>query len=426
MPKSQLNFIDPDAVIDAFAEAVSMTAAQRGSEFAEADCGRGLALTVYDAAMASNDTAAQGAAAIKLGQTQSRHEGIIRAMKACGDGDPTAPMTIAGMIGEGHGLGAAVEQSGILFGENRPARAEAVVDARTLGLGYRQGARATLGAPGPRLYSDTIDTRPSTRDDVLDAFTRQGGARPWETDQVTYLKETVTTDAAAERAPGGSIAESEISLAEAQEPIRSVGHKVQVNDETLADGGPRLRRYIDERLPRMTRARINRQLVAGAGSGANLTGVAHAASHAANTQTVNYAAATFAALVLPAISDAQEAIFNNGEAVASHVIINASVWAGIKKLQVKGGETSANSFDTGQFVLGNPADADIARSLWGLTVILVPSTVLPDGATDADVVAVVGDFDNFAEFYLRQDARVETGWVANNHAYPVVTHDHYI
>ena len=174
--------------------------------------------------------------------------------------------------------------------------------------------------------------------------------------------------------------------------------------------------YINTRLPRFVRARIGRQLVAGDGAGVNLKGVVAAASHAANTQVVNYVAATFAALVLAAVSDAQEAVFNNGEASASHVIMNASVWAAIKRLQVKGGDTSANAYDTGQYVLGNPADADIARSLWGLTVIPVPSTVLPDGDTDDDVVAVVGDFDNHAEFYLRQDARVETGWVADDFA----------
>ena len=198
--------------------------------------------------------------------------------------------------------------------------------------------------------------------------------------------------------------------------MRSPGVKLPMTEEVIADGGAAVARYLDERLPQLVRNRINRQAVIGNGVAPNLQGVVNAATHAANHQTINYDAATFARLVLAGVIDAQEAVMNNGDAEASHVVMNATVWKNIRKLQVQ-----HSGGDSGEYVLGGPGDQEVARALWGMSVLPVPSTTLPTGAADNDTVAVVGDFANFADFYLRKDAFVERGWENDQFGKAIIT-----
>ena len=243
-----------------------------------------------------------------------------------------------------------------------------------------------------------------------------GGPLPWATADVLYFLETVAAAAAAERAEGGAFGESAITLTDKKQPIRSPGHKLPASEEVLADGGPALANYLDIRMGQFVRNRINRQAIVGSGAGAELQGAVNAATHAANHQTINYVAASFAKLVLGAVIDAQEAVMNNGEAEASHVVMNSTVWKGIRKLQVQ-----HSGGDSGEYVLGGPGDQEVSRSLWGLGVIPVPATTLPTGAADNDTVAVVGDFANYADFYLRKDAFVERGWEADQFGKAIIT-----
>ena len=347
----------------------------------------------------------------------SQYEGTIRGLRA-GGYDPivagAAPVNVGGLSAE-------IEARRILAPDG-PRNTVAEIPAHALGLGYGEGARGTLftqtaGAPPRVRRARDIDTRPGfDREDMLDAIMGRGGPLSWSTADVLYFVEAVAGADAAERAEGAALSEPTITLTDKKQPIRSPGVKIPVTEEVLADGGAAVARYLDERLPQLVRNRINRQAVAGSGAGVQLQGVVNAATHAANHQTIDYVAATFARLVLAGVIDAQEAVMNNGEAEASHVVMNATVWKGIRKLEVQHSGGSS-----GEYVLGGPGDQEVARSLWGMGVIPVPSTTLPTGAADNDTVAVVGDFANFADFYLRKDAFVERGWEADQFGKVIIT-----
>jgi HK97 family phage major capsid protein len=210
---------------------------------------------------------------------------------------------------------------------------------------------------------------------------------------VVYMRETVTTVAAAERAEGGVYAEAQISYAEDSSTVRSIGVSLPVTDEQLEDV-PGVQGMIDGRLLFFLRQRLDGQVLTGNGAPPNLTGILNTAS--VQTQAKG-ADPTF-----DAIHKAITLVQITGRAVPSAIILHPNDWQDIRLTRTA----------DGIYILGNPADVG-AQRLWGLPVVV----------TDAETenTGLVGDFVNHCELRPRRGAEVQVGLDADDFTHGIQT-----
>ena len=90
--------------------------------------------------------------------------------------------------------------------------------------------------------------------------------------QYKYLEETTFTNNAAATAEGSALGESALAFTERTEDIKKIGGFLPVTEELLADVAT-VQGYIDSRLRTMVNLTLTDQIMAGSGSGANLTGI---------------------------------------------------------------------------------------------------------------------------------------------------------
>jgi HK97 family phage major capsid protein len=82
----------------------------------------------------------------------------------------------------------------------------------------------------------------------------------------------VATNAAAAVAEGGAKPASTLNFAAVDEPVRKVATTIKVTDEMMQDV-PAIRSYIDNRLTLFVQIASEAQILTGAGTGANITGI---------------------------------------------------------------------------------------------------------------------------------------------------------
>ena len=338
--------------------------------------------------------------------------GIRDANKQLGFRNPDDPFSAAAIsrlgFDAGGGLSRALHDAGVFAAAGERPGSPAAADTRVvvpLSTALPALALTSSGFPSTPFRVDNIDTRPVVFTDVWQVY--MGGLGPvpiTSGNTVSYLKETVAAEGAAERAEGAAAGTSDFSTAEQKLHISSVADKIGVSEEMLADE-QRARPYIDNRLGDFILDRLDTRLVSGNGTDPNLQGVV-GARVAANDITV--AAAVTGHDGIDALSDAVEKVKTTGGANASHILVNPTVWGTIKKAKVQAGDSAANKFDSGDYILGNPSDADFGRMLFGLPV--VQTNALSDSGTAGNVWAIVGDFDTFGQLFIRQEMVIEAGW----------------
>jgi HK97 family phage major capsid protein len=215
------------------------------------------------------------------------------------------------------------------------------------------------------------------------------------TDQaaVVYMRETVTTVAAAERAEAGVYAEAEISYAEDSSTVRSIGVSLPVTDEQLEDV-PGVQGMIDGRLLFFLRQRLDGQVLNGSGGAPNLRGILNAVT--IQTQ------AKGADPVFDAIHKAITLVMVTGRAVPNAIIMNPNDWQDLRLTRTA----------DGIYILGNPADVG-AQRLWGLPVVVTDAL--------AENTGLVGDFANHCELRPRRAAEVQVGYDADDFTHGIQT-----
>lgn len=205
------------------------------------------------------------------------------------------------------------------------------------------------------------------------------------TDTVRYRKQTLRTNAAAMIAEQGTIPKSSYGYSKATAPVRKIGHAVDISEETVADA-PQLQAEVDGELVYGLELEREAQVLAGDGTGENLSGLI--------TEATSFVAA--AGLDdLTRIDRLRLAILQLSLAdyICDGFVMNPTDWTAIDLLK-----------DTqGRFIFGNPG-MQSQPMLWGKPV--VESNTMAVGSW------LAGDMDRAATFYERDGIEV---LISNEH-----------
>ena len=118
-------------------------------------------------------------------------------------------------------------------------------------------------------------------------------AIPTSSNSIDYVRENVFTNAAAEVAEGGGLAQSSITFVPEAAPVQDVGHYIKISRQLAMDNAA-LGAYIDRRMVYGVNLRVEGQLVAGNGTNPNLGGLTKVGNFTAH----GYTAASLTALQL--------------------------------------------------------------------------------------------------------------------------------
>ncbi len=201
---------------------------------------------------------------------------------------------------------------------------------------------------------------------------------------VVYMLETTFTNNAAETAENAAIPENALALTETTVNIRKIAASLPVTSEQLADV-EQVRAYIDQRLRYALMARIDLQLITGAGTGVlweglkNVTGIQSVALSNEIPETVHQG-----------ITD----IRVNGFDEPDEVILHPTDWDQVATLKDS----------TGGYVYAHPASPAEPR-LWGKRVTLT--------TVDSAGTGYVGAFAAQSALYMRQGIDVA---ITDSHA----------
>jgi len=208
-----------------------------------------------------------------------------------------------------------------------------------------------------------------------------------DSDLVSYLRQTATTNAAAPVAAGGLKPTSVFSVEKVDQPVRVVAHLSEAIDRSLLADQDALTDFLDQQLRLGILLAEEQQIISGSGTAPNLRGILNTAGISSVTRNV--------AGSEPSIEAIQRAItlvrlsFFEPDAIVLH----PSDYSEIRIMKDS----------TGQYLAG-PITDDGPPTLLGHEVVTSP--VLSEG------VAIVGAFAAGATVWEREEARVtfaETG-----------------
>lgn len=207
-----------------------------------------------------------------------------------------------------------------------------------------------------------------------------------ETNQaaVKFMRETAFTNAALETAEGAAYPEAELGLTEDSEMVRKLAVFLPITDEQLEDE-PRVRDYVNNRLTRMLRERLDGQILNGDGIAPNLSGILSTAG--IQTQALG------ADVVLDALYKAITKVRHTGFAEPDAVVLHPNDWQAIRLVRTT----------DGIYIWGNPAQAG-PETVWGLPVVVTPAI--------AENTGLVGAFREFAEVAMKRGIDFQ---ISNSH-----------
>lgn len=196
---------------------------------------------------------------------------------------------------------------------------------------------------------------------------------------VEYTRELSFTNAAAETAEGAAKPESTLTFELVSAPVRTIAHFLKVSKQALEDAA-QLQSYIDTRLRYGVDLRFESQVVNGAGTGQDISGITASGNYTAFTPATGDTALDSLSRAIGLIRAA------NYEANA--ILMNPSDWGAIERLK-----DTANAY-----IVGNPLNP-YGASLWGKPVV-VTNTVTAGKL-------LVGAFDVSHQIFNRSQTVVE-------------------
>jgi len=209
---------------------------------------------------------------------------------------------------------------------------------------------------------------------VIDLFA-QGDTR---NNSVPYMRETTTTNAAAETAEAAAKPESALAFTEIDEPVRTIATVLPITAQLLEDVSAS-RAYVEGRLAYFVRQRLDAQVLTGDGAAPNLRGILNRISLQTQAKGVDPTP--------DAIGKAMDLIRVNGGYEPDGIVMHPSDWQDVRHLRTA----------DGIYIWGSPADSNPAR-IWGLPVAV--STAITQGT------ALVGAFRTAAMLFWRSQMQI--------------------
>ncbi|MBW8638987.1 phage major capsid protein [Hoeflea sp. WL0058] len=204
-------------------------------------------------------------------------------------------------------------------------------------------------------------------------------------DTVKFMEETTRTHGAAERAEGGTFAESTFEMTERESTVRKITDSVPVTDEQLEDVA-QVQSYLNGRLIFGLRQRLDSQCLIGNGTAPNLRGL----KNVVGIQTQ----AKGADPIPDAFFKAMTKIRVTGRAVPTHHVIHSTDWEKVRLLRTA----------DGVYIWGNPSEAGPER-MWGLPVVQCDA--------DSAGTGYVGSFlPAWVSLYERRGVDVQVGYIS--------------
>jgi HK97 family phage major capsid protein len=261
---------------------------------------------------------------------------------------------------------------------------------RTLitGASDTQGGAFVFNDVQPGYYPQGIQ-RPLTVRDIITVGNTDGDTVEFvkmtgQTNNAAPVPEsTATADPGAMTTANGVKPESAIALAKVTTNVITIAHWIPATKRALSDAG-QLRTLIDNFLRYGLEEELEDQIVAGAGTGENFTGIA---------ETTGVQAQTYDTDLLTTTRKARTKVRTVGRAVPTAFLMNPSDWETIDLLQD----------NEARYYFGGPANLGQPR-LWGLPV--VESEAVTAGT------AYVGDFRKCV-LWEREGASIQ---VSDSHA----------
>jgi hypothetical protein len=201
---------------------------------------------------------------------------------------------------------------------------------------------------------------------------------------VKFLQETTFTNEATETTEGSAYPEGELAMEEESVLVRKIAVFLPCTDEQLEDE-PRARDYVNNRLARMIRERLDGQILNGDGAAPNHRGIL--ATTGVQTQALG------ADTVLDAIYKAMTKVRHTGHSEPDAVVLHPNDWQAVRLTRTT----------DGLYIWGNPSEAG-REQVWGIPVIVTSAI--------AEGTGLVGAFRDFSELAVRRGLEVQ---VSNSH-----------
>lgn len=262
-------------------------------------------------------------------------------------------------------------------------------------LGLETKNTITGNAPSPLANRESagvfggIERRRFLRDFLTTVAVSQGS--------VEWSKETTFTNAAAVQATAGVMTEGAAKPESAlvytlnESRIPSVAHFVKASNQILADV-PQLSQLIDARLRYGLSVKLDDLIVNGSG---DVKGWTDVSNHTVFTPSTGDSG-------IDSINRAI-AMLETNEAMATLVLLNPVTYRSLQRLKTGG---------SGEYLFGSPAGQN-RESIWNVQA-------LPTNAVAANKLLVL-DAAQSGQFYVREEARIDVGFVNDDFTKNLVT-----
>ena len=206
------------------------------------------------------------------------------------------------------------------------------------------------------------------------------------TDTIEYMEETTRTHAAAEKAEGGTYAESTFTFTARTSNVRKITDSLPITDEQLEDV-PFMNSYVNGRLTFGVLQRLDTAILTGAGTGVILDGIKNVSG--IQTQAKGSDSA------IDAVRKTITLIRVTGRAMPTHVLLHSTDWQNVELTQTA----------DGLYILGSPT-AGAARRLWGLPVV--------EQEIDSAGTGYVGSFQpSWISLFERRGIDIQVGYTGS-------------
>lgn len=203
---------------------------------------------------------------------------------------------------------------------------------------------------------------------------------------IPYIAETSFTNGAETVAEEGEKPEATLATEDRTAPVKKIAVLIKVTDEVFADF-PMMRDYVNNRLRFMVLAKEEQQLLNGAGTGSQITGILHTSG----IQTQAQGSDTNADAIHKAITKVRSTGFYEPDAL----VIHPTDWQLLRLAKDQNNQYFGGGPFTGPYGVGGIA----GETYWGLKVVV--TTAIAAGT------ALVGAFKLGAQIWQREGVKVE-------------------